>query len=296
VADKAAKRLKDRKLQRETLTEEFPALDPHVRPFLEAVRADGGDGTAALAKLETMLIGSPFLLVHPYVWQTVRRLFVAWFPGTDLDKQATEWLHRLVKAWGEGITFGYKVLLESPGPGHGGQTPQLFPNLNNREGWILSDEADRERTDAIKFGGQYHDLMTRLHRAVRWKEKRREYRESLSRENAILPLVEEVAEQVGQAFAEFKKHWGLAGDPLCGPDLSRIARDGLKVPKRRDPRHKVACALFATLPWVDIHGNPQRLTAQLVDSTLDTLKRRGLAGTMARREAGTHYRLLTSQK
>jgi hypothetical protein len=239
--------------------------------FLGSVSRDDG-GASALATLEALLPSFPTLLGTPNVWKTV--CFLWNMPrGTP---SAADWLRRLGAAWAEGISDGWHVTLSQTGKRKPGQTPMLFPHIDDEGARNRpTDRARAERNDAWRFVWHYRDLMTCLKSCLQWKAVRADYRDC-STDMARQALIVESAAAIRTGFEK----WGTEAEVkvrlLPESELQKIIRGALGLPKGRDPRHKVACSLLATLPWVSVEGQPQRLTRSLVESTLESLKKRNI--------------------
>jgi len=145
----AAERLQQGGLQGQVIDRQFAADEGPVLRFLETLHESGE--YAALTRLARLLRNYPLMLTHPYIWGIIRNLYGGTWPSAEVNKASDEWLIELAKAWVEGITFGYQVSISNPGRGHGGQTPALFPHLDDRDGWLPTREASREYSDALEF-------------------------------------------------------------------------------------------------------------------------------------------------
>jgi hypothetical protein len=64
--------------------------------------------------------------------------------------------------------------------------------------------------------------------------------------------------------------------PLAEEVLHKIVQAGLEVRQGGNPRHTVACGLLATLTWWTTQGQSMRLTPSMIESTLDSLRKRGI--------------------
>ena len=270
----AAERMKQQGLQGELIEPQFAADEPPILRFLETLHESGE--RQALAKLARLLRNYPLILAHPYIWGIICHVCSGTWPSADLNKAAHEWLIKLVTAWSEGMTLGYRVTITNPGRGRRGRTPELFPHLYDREGWFATDEAAREYVDALQFQRVYEDLMSRLEVCVRWKTVPHRYRTALKAQLPTAHLVREQAEKIGQAFEHCKSNWKIVHKPLSQEVLHKIVQVGLEVRKGGNPRHTVACGLLATLTWCNLQGKAMKLTPSLVESTLDTLRACGI--------------------
>jgi hypothetical protein len=103
-----------------------------------------------------------------------------------------------------------------------------------------------------------------------------QYRKRLKGQLPTAHLVREQAEKIGQAFEQFKRDWEIVLKPLSQEALQKIVQAGIEVRRGGNPRHTVACGLLATLTWWTIQGQPMKLTPNLVESTLDTLRKYGI--------------------
>jgi hypothetical protein len=112
-----------------------------------------------------------------------------------------------------------------------------------------------------------------LDACVRWKTVRRQYRRRLKGQLSTAHLVRETAGNIAQAFERFKRERKIASSPLSEDVLHGIIQAGLEVRTGGNPRHTIACELFATLPWRNIQGQAIKLTPSLVASTLETLRK-----------------------
>jgi hypothetical protein len=173
----AAERLHQRGLQGELIEQQFAADEPPILRLLETVYGSGE--RPALARLARLLRNYPLILAHPYIWGIIRNLYSGTWPSDEANQASFKWLIELVKAWSEGMTVGYRVTITNTGRGRRGRTPELFPHLDDREGWLPTEEAGREYRDALQFRRVYEDLMTRLEACVRWKTARQKYRKGL---------------------------------------------------------------------------------------------------------------------
>jgi hypothetical protein len=263
----AAQKLAEGILAGTTVERSYAADDPFVEPFLKAVTQ--GNDAQALAALRFLLWNNPYLLEHPYVWVQFRRLFTLFHPlYPEMTDQAQEQLVKLIQAWAEGMTLGRQVTIRKTSRGRKGQKPELFPHIDEKEGWLATPRALKELYDAAEFLRAYEDLMGRL-ASVRWRSLRRRY--SQNRAAAVYDL----ADAIARIFEEFKRSWKITTE-TPQDRVQDIARAGLSVPAGRNPRHKVACALLATLPWYNLAGHPLKLRPTLVKSTVETLRKRGI--------------------
>ncbi len=261
-------------LQGVLIEREFAADEPPILLFLETLHESGE--RQALTRLARLLRNYPLILAHPYAWGIIRNLYSGTWPSDEANQASFEWLTELVKAWAEGMTVGYRVTITNPGRGRRGRTPELFPHLDDREGWLPTDEAGKEYRDALQFQRVYKDLMARLEACVRWKTARQKYRKDLKTQQPTAHLVRDAAGKVAQAFEQFKRDWKIVSNSLPEEALRKIVQAGLEVRQGGNPRHKVACGLLATLTWWNIQGQAIKLTSSLVESTLDTLRKYGI--------------------
>jgi hypothetical protein len=265
----AALRLKDSQLQGQTIERVYAADDPNVLPFLEAVAQ--GNEQRALTTLRGLLAANPRLLEHPYVLAQFQRLFTVWHPlDDDLTDRAKVELVKLVSAWARGMTVGWKVSITKPVTGRRGQTAQYFPHLDDRDGWLPTEQASRERRDAEAFVSDHEELKARLREGVAWKALRSRYSESRP------APVYEVAETIGAIFETFTQERGIERPVLEQKKLAQIARAGLTEPKGRNPSDRVARELIAALPWYTAQDATLKLTPSGIKSTLETLRKKGI--------------------
>jgi hypothetical protein len=241
----AAQRLHDEGLQSEVVERQYAADEPPILRLLETLPEAGE--RQALARLARLLRNFPLMLAHPYVWGIIRNLHSGVWLSAEANQASLEWLIELVKGWAEGITCGYQVSITSPGRGRGGQTPQLFPHLDDREGWLPTEEAAKESRDAIQFRRAYDDLMKHLQPCLAWRTLPRDYRERTKRQLSTTLLIREQAEKIRQAFEQFKQDWKIVHKPLAQEALQKIVQAGLEVRKGGNPRHTVACELLVQL-------------------------------------------------
>ncbi len=266
----AAACLKDGTLAGRVIERQHAGDDPNVLPFLKGV-ADGDD-TRAFLILGRLLRVDPRLIEHPYVSGQFQHLFTVWDPSDpSLTDRAGEQLVSLVAAWAEGMTLGYKVTITKRGKERRGPPLSLFPHLDDRDGWLPTDQASQERRDADEFAKTYRELMERLKACVAWKRARLRYHGGKNP-----AWVYEVAERVGRAFEQYKREAGIEGQSLPLERLREIARLGLSQRRRGNPRHKIACELLATLRFDTPARVPLKLTGSLVHHTLESLKKRGI--------------------
>ncbi|MBI4637613.1 MAG: hypothetical protein HY727_14805 [Candidatus Rokubacteria bacterium] len=263
----AADKLRRGKLREQMVERRYAAADPNVLPFLKAVAE--GDEQRALATLRGLLACNPRLLEHPYVFCQFRHLFTVWHPlHDDLTDRAKVELVNLVRAWARGMTLGWKVTITKPPTGRRGQAPQHFPHLDDRDGWLPTEEADKERRDAEEFVRAYKDLKARLSKGVPWKMLRHRYGPSRPG-----PLYN-AADKIHFIFEDFKRAHNIDAPPLERKALTEIARAGLTEPKRRNPADRAARGLVATLPWYNVKGVALTLTSSGIKSTLETLRKK----------------------
>jgi hypothetical protein len=270
----AAQRLQDGGLQGEVVEREYAADELPILRFLETLYQSGE--RAALARLAILLRFFPLMLGHPYIWGIIGNLYSGSWMSDEANQASFEWLIELANAWAEGMTLGYRVTITEPGRGRRGRTPDLFPHLDDRDGWLRTEEASKEYSDALHFWRVYEDLTARLEARVRWKTERQQYRKRLNAQQPTAYLVREQAEKIAQVFDQFKRNWKITGNPLPEEVLRKIIQAGLEVRKGGNPRHTVACRLLATLTWWTIQGQPMKLTPSLVESTLETLRKYGI--------------------
>jgi hypothetical protein len=269
----AAERLRQSCLQGEVIERRYAADERPILRFLETLNEAGEP--AALTKLTGLLRIYPMLLMHPFVWNLFSNLYHFARPHEEYNAYAQDRLVELVKAWAEGMTFGYQVSITRPNAGRG-QSPQLFPHLGDRDGWLPSEEANEDERDAIVFRWAYDDLMARLKPCRPWRRDLHEFRDLHAQQRDLAPLVQEVAEDIGRVLESFQQDWRSSTRPLAASTLQRIVHQGLAVPKGRNPRHTMSCALLATLRWMNHRGHTIKLTPSLIDSTLETLRKYGI--------------------
>jgi hypothetical protein len=269
----AAERLRQGTLQGEVIERRYTADEPSIRHLLATLNEAGGE--AALAKLARLLRTYPMLLGHPYVWGLFSKLYYFATPYEEYNAYAQDQLVDLVKAWAEGMTSGYQVSITRPNAGRG-QSPQLFPHLGDADGWLPSEDANEDQRDAVVFRWAYDDLMARLKPCRPWRRDLHEFRDLHSEQRDPAPLVQEVAEDVARVFERFQQDWRISTRPLAPTTLRGIVQRGLAVPKGRNPRHAMTCALLATLRWMNHRGHMIKLTPSLMDSTLETLRKYGI--------------------
>lgn len=265
----AARSLAEGSLAGKTIERAYAADDRFVEPFLKAVSQ--GNEVQALGTLAVLLRSNPRLLEHPYVWGQFRHLFTVFHPlFPEMTDQAQEQLVKLIEAWAEGMTIGWKVSITKPATGRRGQAPQYFPHLHDRDGWLPTEQAIKERQDAEEFVRVYDALKTRLSKGVGWKSLRRRYGPS---QHGPVYRARDLVEAI---FKKFKRDEGISQPPLGPQRLMEIARTGLKEPKGRNPADRVARELLATLPWYTTTGAVLTLTPSGIKSTLETLRKKGI--------------------
>ena len=254
---------------------------PQILRFLETVNTSGE--TAELTRLANLLRNYPLLLCHPYVWDILVHFANVASPFEELNHYAERWLDVLIASWAEGMTSGATVRISrslwSPKKG---RRLKLFPYINEFRGWHLSRRAKNECHDASQFREFYDKLMATLKPCARWKEDRHEYQDSRTEGRTILGS--DIAERVAAVFEAFKKAQGVKAPPLNQSRITEAVRKALGLAKGRQPRHALACGLLATLPFVDARGRAVRLTAQLIDTTLESLRKEGIGPTRHRSE------------
>jgi hypothetical protein len=270
----AAERMMQGSLRGEVVERQYAADERPILHFLETLHESGE--RQALARLAGLLHSFPLMLAHPYVWGVIDNLYTGVWPSDNANRTPFEWLIELVKAWAEGMTTGYRVTITNPGRGRRGRTPELFPHIDDREGWLRTEEASREYSDALHIRRVYEDLTARLEACVRWKTERQKYRKRLNTQQPTAHLLREQAEKIGQAFEQFKRDWKIASSPLPEEVLHTIVQAGIEVRSGGNPRHTVACGLLATLTSWNLQGQIIKLTPSLVESTLDTLRKYGI--------------------
>jgi hypothetical protein len=118
--------------------------------------------------------------------------------------------------------------------------------------------------------------MQHLQSCLAWRVVPRQYRQRRKDGLQTAHLVREVGEKIAQAFEPFKQDWKIARNPLPEEALYAIIQEGLQARKGGNPRHKIACGLLATLPWWNVQGEAIKLTPSLVESTLETLRKRDI--------------------
>ncbi len=202
-------------------------------------------------------------LHHPYWWSIVERFWSASF----LPDGAQEWLHRLVKAWAEGMTLGYEVSITRPSR-RAGRSATLFSSLYDTDGWLASKAALADASVATRFIYVYYELHEGLKGVAQWKSYSRDFREDPDYVvDEMVPIARRVLEAV-------KKDRHLAGETPSEATLKDIVRTGFnEVYKGRSPRDEIACQLLATLPWSQPDGTVRRLDASQVRKALERLRK-----------------------
>lgn len=137
----------------------------------------------------------------------------------------------------EGISVGYEVSITNPRRGHGGRTADLFPHLDDRDGWLPTQEASREILDALEFKRAYDELTKYLQSCLSWRVIPRQYRERRKDGPQTAYLVRKAAEKIAPAFERFKQDWKVPRPPLSEEVLHGIVRAGLEVRRGGNPRH-----------------------------------------------------------
>ncbi len=264
----AALRLKRRHLQGQTVDRLWAADHPHVLPFLKVVAQ--GDEHRALTTLRARIAGLPNLLEHPYVFLHFRHLFTVWDPiDDDFTDRAKVELVKLVSAWARGMTVGWNVSTTKPVTGRRGQVAQYFPHLDDRDGWLPTDLASRERRDAEAFMSSYKDLKARLGKGVAWKASRSPYK------SMPAPLYS-VATTIGEIFEAFNRAHSITRPALDRRTVIEIAQAGLRESTGRSPSDRVARELLATIPWYNAQDVTLTLTPSGSKSKLETLRKKGI--------------------
>jgi len=245
-----------------------------VIPFLRAVLE--GDEIKALTTLEDGLEFAPSLIWNPIVRDQIEHLFslLLYHGPQEFYDRVIELMVELVRRWAKGMTLGYNVSITRP-KGRRGQSPLLFPHLEETEGFFESNRAFFDRNAASSLWKGYDDLMDRLKRAVEWRRVRREYQEFLQNQRDPTPVVEEVAADIRDAFESFARDQRFSGEPLSNQTLRKMVLEGLAVRRGGDPRHKIACGLLGSVDLV-MRGTVLRTSPSLIESTLKTLRKHGI--------------------
>ncbi len=249
-------------------------------PYLEAVAA--GDEPEALHALANILAASPLRLWHPYTQSTISHLFMLFAKFACLPKafrdQVNAALDLFVIAWGYGLT-GRDVSVRTYYAKRG-QTPLLFPALDERDGPFLTPEAVDQRQEARQFAREARqfaryldDLKTTLARRIRWKELRNDFRDSRPEGQQI--LVEDTATALRAAFEEFLRTSGQSAGVPPADECRRIARIALSVRSGRNPSETAAYELLPLYPVI-LGGQCRMVAAKLIKNTLDTLAKYGI--------------------
>jgi hypothetical protein len=233
------------------------------------------DETKALHTLERLLLRKPNLLAHPYVWDVFRHLYGVFSPADPaLPGRARRWLCTLVKAWATSVTLGgVTVTLKDKPERSRGQSPQIFPHLDDRDGWLPTKQAHAEIRDAIAFQRHHSDLKDALAHCINWRAVPGQYDRRIDKNDyaGAEVVLREVASAVSPVFQSFKLQKNLEGKPITDAKLVEVVRDAFDVRPGGNPRHRLACGLFATLVWTTVEGQELKLTQSLVESTLETL-------------------------
>src|SRR5262249_40744961 len=151
-----------------------------------------------------------------------------------------------VVAWGYGIT-GRDISVRQSYTKRG-QTPQLFPALDDLDGSFLTPEAVEQRREARRFGEYVEALKNALADRIRWRELRNDYRESLAEGKKI--ALETAAETLRKVFLETLRVWNQSVAPPSLDDVRVIARKALTVQRGRNPNDTAAYELLALYPVV----------------------------------------------
>jgi hypothetical protein len=266
------------RLKQKTLSEaQFPSSayapdDPKMVPYLEAVAA--GDEPTALQTLAGLLATSPLLLWHPYTQSTVSHLFMLFGQFADQPKafrdQVNTALNDFVSGWGYGVT-GRDVRIRTNYTKRG-QTPALFPSLDDRDGAFLRPEAVEQRHTAWRFVEFVDALKSRMRSTVRWREFRSRYRDSGSAgKNTVIG---DLAGTLRGVFAVVLHEWSPTTELPSVEQAREIAQKSLTV-RRGHPNDMAAYQFVALYPFV-IGGSTLSLTPSLIKNTLRTLAKRGI--------------------
>lgn len=260
VAD-AAKQLKKAKSATALKKLGYEFNDP-ILPFLRALNT--GPETLALTTLARLLQNYPALLRHDFVWSIVLSLSRKPTPHDEL------WMHELMKAWVEGMTFGENTVVQrkpSKLP-RSGRPPALFPQLKEQHGWLRSKSSDNANASARGLLRDYVQLHEELKTAVQWKVESRAYREWP--EGAI----RRVASEIEGAFTAFKKQRNYSSSALSVQEYDQIVRDGfVDIAKGHGGRHWVTCSLLATLGHIGALNPSVAVTPSIIHKTVATLQK-----------------------
>ncbi len=263
----------------------WPADSKAFLPYLRA--ASDGDEDGALDALRQVLIFRPERLWHPYVQSQFGHL-IHHGSHPDLPREfrdrANAALVDLVRAWGVGL--GYWITIERS-PARRGQTPSLFPLIDEQEGMGSTPEADRQFLAANDFGRLWDDLMHRLE-VIHWREFRNDYRADSddSREHTLTAVVWDLKPVLQQFRADYDgpgKHFlaycGLAGAFPPDQALRQMVRTGLEDktghPRETFGHHFLGHFQLVIGGWELMESTePRTMLPSLIKSTLRTLENR----------------------
>ena len=296
----AAHKLKSGCLPAEEYTQCYESDQQTIPVFLKKLLESGED--AALCHLQFLLTAHPMLMWHPYFATVMPRLY--WFSGSqERFKAADDWLIKLLEAWAEGMTCGAAVSIKKVRT-RKGRRPELFPHLDEREGWFSSEAADQDETRAREFLKMYKDLYRRLQfcsvvkNVGGWKE--------FIKGRAVDPEAadSELAREIQGVFQQFikdvlrtlenKKLLVLFANPvyvahkiepimdffkppendLDTVQYQKMVSEVLGKPPGGHPRHKLTCELLATLSYRMPDGTHSVFSASSIEDKVEFLQRR----------------------
>jgi len=267
-----AKRWKAGRLDAVTFPGEYAADadDEELRPYLAAV-AEGKE-EEAIGNLAHALACAPTRLWHPYAQSQLLHLFFRCLnpdlPGEFRDR-ANSAIVNLIEAWCIGM--GYVVEVKRTASRRG-QTPNLFPLIDEREGLLSTPEATEERRAASNFIALYKDLVARLKR-IRWKHHRNEYRAARPAGKSF--VIGDAISELKPVLQQLERDHGLPGTLPPVGRLEEMVRQVLAVKKGRNPREQFAYEYLGEFDFV-IGGVERPTTPSLIKSTIRTLARRGI--------------------
>jgi hypothetical protein len=278
--------LKDGTLAGTTIPVSWQADSDAFRQYLHVVGS--GDEEAALAALRQVVIGRPERLWHPYVQSQFSHL-IHHGSHSDLPRafrdRANAALVGLIQAWIMGLGYWAPISRSSS---RRGQTPSLFPLIDEREGLHGTPESDRHALAASDFCQLWTDLMKHL-KQIPWGAKRDEYREvrQVGKEAVLVELVEELKPILQRFWASYQgpgrhalAYCGLSGEFPSDDTLHEIAQKALTVPIGRNPRDTIGYEFLGRLKfniggWEMLNEWPPRSASpSLIKSTLATLRKR----------------------
>jgi len=267
---KYAKRWKRGRLTAVTFPGGYAADDERLRPYLEAVAA--GKEQEAIGNLAAALAWSPQRLWHPYAQSQFLHLN-RWGAHPDVPRafrdRANNALVNLIESWCIGM--GYEVEVKRS-PSRRGQTPTLFPRIDEREGLHLTAEAVNERHAAGNFVRLYNDLVAHL-KKIRWKHHRNEYRAARVAGKSF--VIGDVVGELKPVLQQLERDHGLPGTLPPVGRLEAMVQKVLAVKKGRNPREQFAYEYLGESHFV-IGGVERRTSPSLIKSTIRTLARRGI--------------------